>query len=283
MKVLVSGAKGQLGYDIVKRLNELGEEVCGVDIDDFDLTDKSATEKYVLDFMPDVVVHCAAYTAVDLAESNREACLKINRDGTRNLAEAAKKAGAKLMYFSTDYVFDGQGERFFEPEDEKHPINYYGETKLLGEEEVTSLLERYFILRISWVFGINGKNFVKTMQKLGRERDEVSVVCDQVGSPTYTADLARLVCEMIKTERYGTYHATNEGICSWAEFAEEVMKQSGLGCRVKKITSDMYPAAAKRPANSRLSKKKLKENGFELLPDWRDALKRFVLEENGEL
>ena len=282
MKVLVSGAKGQLGYDVIKRLDELGEEVQGVDIDDFDLTDKAATEKFVLSFRPDVVIHCAAYTAVDLAESNKELCLKINRDGTRNIAEAAKKAGAKLMYFSTDYVFDGQGERYFEPEDEKCPINYYGQTKLWGEEEVMSLLDRYFILRISWVFGINGKNFVKTMQKLGQERDEVSVVCDQVGSPTYTSDLAKLVCEMIKTEKYGTYHVTNEGICSWAEFAEEVMQQSGFSCKVKSITSDMYPAAAKRPANSRLSKKKLTENGFELLPDWKDAFRRFISEENGE-
>lgn len=281
MRVLVSGANGQLGYDVLKRLEELGEDARGVDIDDFDLTDKSQTMKYVCDFLPDVVVHCAAYTAVDRAQSERELCAKVNVEGTRNIAEAAKEAGAKFMYFSTDYVFDGQGEKYFETDDEKSPVNYYGETKLLGEEAVKSCLDKYFIVRISWVFGINGKNFVKTMQRIGREKSEVSVVDDQVGSPTYTKDLAKLVCEMIKTDKYGEYHATNEGVCSWADFAEEIMKLSGLECKVKRITSDMYPSPAKRPFNSRLSKEKLRQNGFEPLPEWKDALARFLQEEKG--
>lgn len=278
MKVMVTGVKGQLGYDVVKRLECLGIEAKGVDIDDFDLTDENAVLNAICQYDPDVVVHCAAYTAVDNAEDNRDLCYKVNVLGVRNVAYACREVDAKMVYISTDYVFNGQGEEFFKPEDKKEPINYYGETKSLGEDEVTKLLEKFFIIRISWVFGKNGKNFVKTMLRLGAEKDELNVVCDQIGSPTYTVDLARLICDMIQTEKYGIYHATNEGVCSWAEFTEEIMKQAGLGMKVNHITSDKYPSKAKRPFNSRMSKDKLDENGFERLPDWKDALSRYLEE-----
>ncbi len=280
MKVLVSGAKGQLGYDLVKRLNALGIENRGVDIDDFDLTDEEAVMDYVKNYSPDVIIHSAAYTAVDAAEDNREICYKVNVDGTKNIAKAASSVGAVVMYFSTDYVFDGEGDGYFKPEDKKAPINYYGLTKSLGEDVIIDTLEKYFIVRISWVFGINGKNFVKTMQKLGEQKEEINVVCDQIGSPTYTYDLARLVCDMIQTKKYGIYHAANEGICSWADFAKAIMEFSNLNCKVNEITSSEYPSKAKRPANSRLCKDKLDACGFTRLPDWQDALKRYIQEEN---
>ena len=276
MKVLVTGVKGQLGYDVVKRLEMRGIDCRGVDIDDFDLTDSCAVENYICDYKPDTVIHCAAYTAVDKAEDDRELCERVNVLGTRNIALAAQKIDAKVIYISTDYVFAGTGEEYYKPEDEKAPQSVYGLTKSLGEDEVTKCLEKYFIVRISWVFGINGNNFVKTMLRLGNDRDELNVVADQIGSPTYTFDLAVLLCDMAVSDKYGIYHATNEGICSWAEFAREIM---ALGCRkarVNDITSDQYPAKAKRPFNSRMSKDKLEANGFARLPHWRDALKRYV-------
>ncbi len=278
MKVLVTGVKGQLGFDVVKRLNELNITCKGVDIEDFDLTDAAATENYIVDYMPDVVVHCAAFTAVDRAEDERELCYNVNVLGVRNIASACKKVDAKAVYISTDYVFNGQGTDFFEVDTKKEPINYYGETKALGEDEITNALKKYFVIRVSWVFGINGGNFVKTMVRLGKEKDELNVVCDQIGSPTYTVDLAKLICSLIQTEKYGIYHATNEGVCSWADFAKTIMEKADLACKINYITSDKYPVKAKRPLNSRMSKRALISNGFECLPSWEDALDRYMTE-----
>lgn len=275
MKVLVTGYNGQLGYDVVQRLNLLNIECVGVDIGDFDLTDSDATEQYVVKYNPDVVVHCAAYTAVDKAEDDRELCFKVNVEGTRNIVEACKKVDAKLVYISTDYVFQGTGEQAFEVDDEKGSINYYGETKYLGELEVGKW-EKSFIVRISWVFGYNGNNFIKTMLRLAETRDELSVVCDQIGSPTYTFDLAVLLCDMLQTEKYGVYHATNEGYCSWSEFAEYIFECAGKTVKVNHIPTEQYPTKAARPRNSRMSKKKLDDNGFKRLRSWKEATKEYV-------
>ena len=278
MKVLVTGVKGQLGYDVVKRLDKLNIENKGVDIEDFDLTKEDEVFAYVENYKPDIIIHCAAYTAVDRAEDDKELCKSVNCDGTRHMALAAKKVDAKLVYISTDYVFDGTGTDFYKPEDKKNPVSVYGKTKAMGEDEVISILEKYFIVRISWVFGINGNNFVKTMLRLGKERDELNVVSDQIGSPTYTVDLARLLVDMALTDKYGIYHATNEGICSWADFASLIMEKGERRAKVNYITSDAYPTKARRPFNSRLSKDKLEENGFGRLPSWQDALSRYVEE-----
>ena len=227
----------------------------------------------------DAVIHCAAYTAVDAAEDHVDLCRRINGEGTRNVALACRETGAKLMYISTDYVFDGTGTRPWEPDDERHPLNVYGQTKYEGELAVEELTEKFFIVRIAWVFGVAGKNFIKTMLRLGEERGAVSVVDDQVGSPTYTYDLARLLVDMIQTDRYGRYHATNEGLCSWYEFAKEIFRQAGMDqVQVTPVTSDQFPAKATRPSNSRMSKEKLQENGFTPLPTWQDALGRFLKE-----
>ena len=225
MKILVTGVKGQLGYDICRILTERGIENRGVDIEDFDVTDEAAVNNYIKDYAPTAVIHCSAFTAVDRAEDEIELCTRVNADGTRNIAKAAEAIGAKLMYISTDYVFPGTGEQFYEPGDSTGPLSVYGKTKLLGEEAVRSTTDRHFIVRISWVFGINGNNFIKTMLRLSETKTDLNVVCDQIGSPTYTYDLSQLLCDMIVTERYGTYHATNEGVCSWAEFAAEIMQQ----------------------------------------------------------
>ncbi|PXV63071.1 dTDP-4-dehydrorhamnose reductase [Halanaerobium congolense] len=257
MRVLVTGADGQLGYDVVKKLKELNIEHIGVDKEDFDLTNEKETKEFILDYQPDAIVHCAAYTDVDQAEKEKELCYKVNVEGTKYVAEAVKELDAKMLYISTDYVFDGQGEEPFEVTDEPNPINYYGETKYQGEQEVQKLLNKYFIVRTSWVFGEHGDNFVKTMLKLGKERDEISVVADQYGSPTYTGDLAELIIEMIKTDRYGIYHATNEGFCSWYEFAKEIFEIADVNVKVKPVSSDEFDTKAKRPINSKLSKKEL--------------------------
>ena len=278
MKILVTGVNGQLGCDVVKVLNERKIMCQGVDINDFDITDFEATNAYIKAYAPTAVIHCAAFTAVDKAEDEAKLCTKINVEGTKNIAQACKGIDAKMLYISTDYIFGGDGETAFEINDKPNPQSIYGETKLNGELEVKKLLDKYFIVRISWVFGKNGNNFVKTMLRLGKERDELSVVSDQIGSPTYTADLALLLCDMISTEKYGTYHATNEGYCSWADFAKEIFKQAGLSTKVNYITADQYPAKAKRPTNSRLSKSSLDQNGFARLPDWEDALKRYLNE-----
>ena len=284
MKVLVTGVRGQLGYDVIRHLEKRGISCKGVDIDDFDLTDEAAARRAITEYAPDAVVHCAAFTAVDKAEEAQELCRAVNVDGTLHVALACREIGAKLVYLSTDYVFDGNGDTPFETDSPKCPVNFYGVTKLEGENMIIALMKRYFIVRISWVFGLNGKNFVRTMLRLGQEKDEVSVVCDQIGSPTYTWDLAALLCDMIETERYGIYHATNEGLCSWSEFAAAIMEEGNRACRVRPIPSSEYPAKAVRPANSRLSKESLVRAGFSPLPPWRDALKRYIreLRESGQ-
>lgn len=281
MKILVTGVKGQLGYDICKALSFRGIKNKGVDIEDFDITDAKAVMDYITLYAPDAVIHCSAWTAVDRAEENQELVRKVNTDGPRNIASACKAIGAKMMYFSTDYIFLGTGENFHEPGDPAGPRSVYGATKLAGEFAVSETLDKYFILRLSWVFGKNGNNFIKTMLKLAETRDEVRVVCDQVGSPTYTADVAPLVCDMIITDKYGIYHVTNEGVCSWADFAEEIFRQADKKVKVNQIRTVEYPAKAVRPLNSRMSKDKLVESGFNRLPHWKDALSRY-LQEIGE-
>ena len=279
MKVLVTGVKGQLGYDVMKECEKRGIEAIGVDVEEMDITDAAACERVITEAKADAVIHCAAYTAVDAAEDNEDLCRKVNAEGTRNIAEVCRKLDIKMMYFSTDYVFNGQGERPWEPDDPREPLNVYGQTKYEGELAVQELLEKYFIVRIAWVFGVNGKNFIKTMLRLGKERGAVSVVDDQIGSPTYTYDLARLVVDMIQTDRYGIYHATNEGLCSWYEFACQIFKAAGMNqVKVTPVDSTAFPAKAKRPHNSRMDKSKLAENGFEPLPSWEDALERYLKE-----
>ena len=275
MKVLVTGSKGQLGYDVIHELTKRGHIAVGVDIDEMDITDPVSVEKGITGTAPDAVIHCAAYTAVDAAEDNVELCRRVNGEGTANIAKVCKALGCKMMYISTDYVFNGQGERPWEPDDEREPLNVYGQTKYEGELAVEEL-EKYFIVRIAWVFGVNGKNFIKTMLNLGKTRDTITVVDDQIGSPTYTYDLARLLVDMIETEEYGRYHATNEGLCSWYEFACEIFKKAGMKVHVIPVSSDQYPARAKRPMNSRMSKDKLDEKGFERMPAWQDALERYL-------
>ena len=276
MNVLVTGALGQLGQDVMQELKRRNIPCKGVDRQDFDLCDREETFRAVAGYTPDAIIHCAAYTAVDKAESEKELCYQVNVEGTENLALAAKDAGAKMIYISTDYVFDGQGDAPFEPSRKKDPVNYYGLTKAQGEDTAASILNRLFILRISWVFGLHGGNFVKTMMRLGSQREEVRVVDDQTGSPTYTADLAPLICDMIATDKFGVYHATNEGLCTWWEFASAIMQEAGLDCRVTPIKTAEYPTAARRPYNSRLSKKRLDDAGFSRLPPWQDALKRYI-------
>lgn len=279
MKVLVTGAKGQLGTDLMNELEKRGIESIGVDVQEMDITDREACMRVISESKADAVIHCAAYTAVDAAEDNVDLCRKINGEGTRNVALACQATGAKMMYISTDYVFDGQGTRPWEPDDSRSPLNVYGQTKYEGELAVEELVEKFFTVRIAWVFGVAGKNFIKTMLRLGKERGAVSVVDDQVGSPTYTYDLARLLVDMIQTDYYGRYHATNEGFCSWYEFACEIFRQAGMDeVKVTPVSSDQFPVKAVRPANSRMSKAKLEENGFEPLPTWQDALGRFLKE-----
>ena len=278
MKVLVTGAKGQLGTDLMNELAKRGIEGIGVDVEEMDITDAEACRRVIKASGADAVIHCAAYTAVDAAEDNVELCRRINGEGTRNVAQACKEADVKLMYISTDYVFDGQGTRPWEPDDERHPLNVYGQTKYEGELAVEERSDKYFIVRIAWVFGVAGKNFIKTMLRLGKERGAVSVVDDQVGSPTYTYDLARLLVDMIQTDKYGRYHATNEELCSWYEFAKEIFRQAGMDVPVTPVSSSEFPAKATRPSNSRMSKEKLSDNGFERLPAWQDALGRFLKE-----
>ncbi len=276
MKVLVTGVKGQLGYDVVNELEKRGIVAVGVDIDEMDITDAQSVDKVIKESAPDGVVHCAAYTAVDAAEDNVELCRRVNADGTANIARVCKELDIKMMYISTDYVFDGQGTRPWEPDDERHPLNVYGQSKYEGEVAVTDALDKYFIVRIAWVFGVNGKNFIKAILNKAKTVDTLTVVNDQFGSPTYTYDLARLLVDMILTDKYGFYHATNEGICTWYEFACEIIRQAGMDTKVIPVSADQYPAKAKRPANSRMSKEKLTENGFERLPVWQDALKRYL-------
>lgn len=276
MKVLVTGANGQLGYDVVKVLKLRNIECCGTTRNDFDVCDFTRAEKYITAFHPDVIIHCAAYTAVDKAEDEKELCRAVNAVGTENIAKICKKINARMLYISTDYVFDGTKDGYYEVDDIPNPINVYGQTKLEGEQAVQKILDRYFIVRISWVFGEYGNNFVKTMLRLGKERKEINVVSDQIGSPTYTKDLAKLLVDMIQTDKYGVYHATNEGECSWAEFAEEIFKVAEFNVKVNYITTSEYPTKAKRPKNSMLSKENLISNTFYLLDDWKSAVKRYI-------
>lgn len=276
MKVFVTGVKGQLGFDVMNELKKRGHEAVGVDIEEMDITDEESVNRVIKAAAPDAVIHCAAYTAVDAAEDNEELCRKVNAAGTRYIAAVCRELDIKMMYISTDYVFNGQGTRPWEPDDKREPLNVYGQTKYEGELAIEETLEKYFTVRIAWVFGVNGKNFIKTMLNLGKTRDKLTVVADQIGSPTYTYDLARLLVDMIETEKYGRYHATNEGLCSWYEFACEIFKQAGMNVTVEPVSSDQFPVKAKRPMNSRISKDKLDENGFVRLPSWQDALERYL-------
>lgn len=282
MKIIVTGAKGQLGYDVVLQLKKLGHTAIEADLPELDITDFSAVEAFFEQHKPDGVIHCAAYTNVDGAETEKEICEKINFLGTKNIADCCKRHNSKLIYISTDYVFDGKGTEPFETDAATAPCNFYGKTKLMGENVVKEICEKYFIVRISWVFGGNGKNFVKTMLRLSKEKSELTVVCDQIGSPTYTPDLAALLCEMIETEKYGIYHATNESFCSWAEYAGEIMKLSGAKTKIIPVLSSEYKTVATRPSNSRMSKKSLDNAGFKRLPSWQNALERFLLQEHGK-
>lgn len=282
MRILVTGASGQLGYDVERELERRGIEHLGTSSRELDITDREAVERLMAAYRPDAAIHCAAYTKVDLAEDEPERCWAVNADGTRNMAAACRKTGAKLLYISTDYVFPGTGERSYETGDPTGPVNTYGRSKLAGELAVQSLLEKYFIVRISWVFGKNGNNFVKTMLRLAETKAELSVVCDQIGSPTYTADLAPLLCDMVQTERYGVYHATNEGTCAWSEFAEAIFELADKQVTVYPIPTSAYPTRAVRPLNSRMSKECLHSNGFQELPEWKNALARYLKEITGE-
>ncbi|HBM99558.1 MAG TPA: dTDP-4-dehydrorhamnose reductase [Ruminococcus sp.] len=301
MKFFVTGVGGQLGHDVMNELAKRGYEGVGSDIQpvysgvtdgsavtampyvQLDITDKDAVRKVITEIKPDAVIHCAAWTAVDMAEDDDkvEKVRAVNAGGTQNIADACKEIDCKMLYLSTDYVFDGQGNEAWQPDCKDYkPLNVYGQTKLEGELAVSSTLEKYFIVRIAWVFGLNGKNFIKTMINVGKTHDEVRVVNDQIGTPTYTYDLAKLLVDMCETEKYGYYHATNEGgYISWYDFACEIFKQAGYTTKVNPVTTEEYGISkAKRPFNSRLDKSKLSENGFELLPTWKDALQRYLKE-----
>ena len=299
MKVFVTGVGGQLGHDVINELTSRGYEAIGSDVVDMvlsgvpyvalDITDKIEVERVIAEIRPDAIIHCAAWTAVDAAEDadKQEKVKAINVDGTQNIANAAKIVDAKMIYISTDYVFDGQGTVPWEPDCKEYaPLNVYGQTKLGGELAVSSTLEKYFIVRIAWVFGLNGGNFIKTMLQVGKNHPQVRVVNDQIGTPTYTYDLARLLVDMIESEKYGYYHATNEGgYISWYDFTKEIYRQAGMDTEVLPVTTEEYGLSkAARPFNSRLDKKKLTDNGFVPLPDWKDALQRYLqeLEKQGE-
>ncbi len=280
MRALVTGVKGQLGFDVMNELAKRGYEGIGVDVEEMDITDAEAVDRVIKESHVDSVVHCAAWTAVDAAEDNVEMCRKVNALGTENIARVCKELDIPMIYFSTDYVFDGEGTRPWEPDDPVvEPLNVYGLTKYEGEQAVEKYLDKYYIVRIAWVFGVNGKNFIKTMLNLGKTHDTLTVVNDQIGTPTYTYDLARLVVDMLEKEEYGKYHVTNEGgYISWYDFAKEIFKQAGMDINVVPVSAEQYKARAKRPSNSRLEKKKLDEHGFKRLPTWQDALSRYLKE-----
>lgn len=283
MRVLVTGVKGQLGFDVVKELERRGHTAIGVDIEEMDITDPVAVERVITHSMVEALIHCAAYTAVDAAEDNQGICYKINAEGTENIAKVCKKCDIKMIYISTDYVFDGKGTRPWEPDDTiTEPLNIYGLTKYNGEQAVQKYLEKFYIVRIAWVFGMNGKNFIKTMLRLGKEHGAVKVVNDQFGSPTYTGDLAVLLVDMVEVNRYGIYHATNEGFCSWYDFACEIFKDANMQVEVTPVSAEEFPAKAKRPTNSRMNKDKLEMNGFHRLPSWQDATARYIKELNAQ-
>lgn len=274
--IIVTGAKGQLGGDVCRILKEKNIPYAGIDKDDLDITSKKDVETFFEKTDFDVLIHCAAYTAVDKAEEERELCYAINAAGTENLAEICKEKNAAIIYISTDYVFSGEGEKPFEVNDEKSPLSVYGKSKYEGEKAVLSLCEKHFIVRTSWVFGEQDRNFIATMLRLSESRKEINVVADQIGSPTYSKDLAALLAQMAVTDKYGTYHGTNEGFCSWYELAKKVFEIKGIPMKVNPVTSEEYVTAAKRPKNSRMSKKALEDAGFELLPHWEDAVRRYL-------
>ena len=280
-KILVTGFKGQLGFDVVRELTERGfTNVLGIDREELDITDEKAVSEFIFNYQPAIVFHNAAWTAVDKAEQMPEAVYAVNALGPKYIAQACKEIDAKMMYISTDYVFEGSGDRFYEVDDPKKGLSVYGKTKSQGEDFVTSILDKCFIIRISWVFGINGNNFIKTMLKLGQTHDKLNIVCDQIGSPTYTYDLSKLMCDMISTDKYGIYHATNEGVCSWSDFAKYIFEVANLKVDVTPVTTAEYkklvPAQADRPLNSRMSKESLTKNGFTKLPTWQDATERYI-------
>lgn len=301
MKVLVTGATGQLGFDVMRKLLDSGHEAIGTSAREnftdvvfnkevnqapyfsLDITNGNDVHNLLKEIKPEVIIHCAAWTAVDAAEENQEKVKEININGTKFLAEAAREMNSKFIYISTDYVFDGSGDKPWAPENSNYaPVSVYGESKLAGEQAVSSILEKHFIVRIAWVYGINGSNFVKTMLKVGAKHNQVSVVNDQIGTPTYTYDLAKLLVDMISTDKYGYYHATNEGgYISWYDFTKEIFRQAGLKTQIIPVTTEEYgKTKAKRPFNSRLDKSKLVDNGFDSLPDWKNALSRFLIELN---
>lgn len=284
MKVLVTGVSGQLGFDVVRVLQRRGIEAISASRKEMPLTEPLKCASFIKETKPDAVIHCAAYTAVDKAEDEQELCRLINAESVKSIAEACDETGAKLIYISTDYVFPGTGDSFYSVDDKTGPCNAYGRSKLEGEEAVRKAAAKHFIVRISWVFGINGKNFIRTMLSLAKNHDALTVVDDQVGSPTYTKDLAGLLCDMAESEKYGTYHATNEGVCSWYELASEVFRIRGIDIKVSPVPSSAYPTKAVRPHNSRLSKESLDAAGFRRLPDWKDAVKRYLdeLSDKGE-
>lgn len=278
LKFMVTGVNGQLGHDVVMQLKEMDFDVIAPSRDEFDLTNKVQVKKYIIRKKPDVIIHCAAYTAVDKAEDEKDLCYLVNIEGTRAVAEAANEINAKVVYISTDYVFDGLGQEPHAEENETNPVNYYGYTKELGEKRIREILDRYFIVRTSWVYGLNGNNFVKTMLKLAESRNEINVVSDQIGAPTYTKDLAAFIVNLVQTNSYGTYHGVNEGYCSWYEFAKSIFMKIGIEMKVNPIYTEDYPTKAKRPLNSKLSKENTDKAGIDRMPHWEDALTRFIEE-----
>ena len=284
LKILVTGVKGQLGFDCLRVLKERGYcRVLGIDKDELDITDEVSVNKFILEYKPDVIMHNAAWTAVDKAEEMKDLVYKVNALGPKYIASAASKVNAKMFYISTDYVFDGEGTTPFEIDSPKKGLSIYGKTKSQGEDFVMSLTNKFFIIRISWVFGINGNNYIKTMLKLSKIKDELNIVSDQIGSPTYTLDLANLMADMMESEKYGIYHATNEGFCSWYDFTKYIYEVKGItNVKVNPITTKEYlkinPNQARRPLNSRMSKASLVNAGFKLMPKWQDAVDRYLKE-----
>ena len=276
--IVITGNRGQLGFDIEKVCQDRGLEYLGIDINELDITDKNAVNEFFLSRNIDTFIHCAAFTAVDVAEDNPELCYRVNTEAVKYLVDACKKHDVKFIFISTDYVFSGQKEGIYLPEDKTSPLSVYGKSKADSEAYIQENLEKYYIVRISWAFGLNGKNFVRTMLRLGKEKPSISVVSDQIGSPTYTKDIAPLLVDMSQTDKYGVYHATNEGYCSWADFTRYILERAGLTAEVKDILTKDYPTKAARPMNSRLSKDKLEENGFSRLPSWQSAVERYLQE-----
>ena len=275
--ILVTGSTGQLGSDVVKELLKRGYSTLSPNRSEFNLCSEDSIRNYILNSNCEAIVHCAAYTQVDKAEDEKDLCIKINATATKHIVKCAKILDIPMIYISTDYVFDGTKDGEYTENDETNPINIYGESKLAGEKYVQEILDKYYIVRTSWVFNINGKNFIETMLRLSKTNNQLSIVNDQIGSPTYTKDLSRLLVDMLETSKYGLYHATNEGYCSWYEFANTIFKLANINIDIKAINSNEYASRAKRPLNSKLSKDKLIEYGFKPLPNWEDALKDYLI------